>query len=379
MEYPYGIVEEKGDHNTMKNKVVVFVVALILVVGLVIAGCAAPAPAPTPTPTPAPTPAPVKPIELRLSFEWAESGIAYQNGWKPWIAEVEKRTGGKVKITPYFSSSLNPLPEAYSACKSGTADIVELNYTVVPGMLNMHELLCEILPSTPWSKWSRIHWEIYEKFKPQYDAEIPGVKPLFTQSFGPATIGMLKKPIRSLADVKGTKIMAIGRASVDQLNALGFTVVEKYPPEFYTTLEKGVTDGAGLCREALYYEFGIAPLLKYIVDVHQANVNFFAVMNMDKWNSLPPDVQKVFEDLGGLYAADLFDQAYYQATRIDGPKETKEKYGTEIITLPPEELAKWDALARPVHEKYLAEMEAKGLPARALYDEYYKLVDQYKW
>jgi len=328
---------------------------------------------------PAPTPEPVKPIELRLSFEWAETGVAYQNGWKPWIEEVEKRTDGKVKITPYFSSSLNPLPEAYPACKSGVADIVELNYTVVPGVFPMQELLTQILPSTPWSKWSRIHWEIFTKFQKEYEAEISGVKPLFIQSFGPATIGMLEKPIYSLEDVKGTKMMAIGKASVDQLTALGFVVVEKYPPEFYTTMEKGVVDGCGLCREALYYEFGLAPLIKYVVDVHQANVNFFAVMNMDKWNSLPSEVQQVFEDLGGEYAADIFDNAYYQSCRVDGPKETKEKYGTEVITLSPEELARWDELARPVHEAFLDEMEAAGYPAWEVYDEYYKLVEKYKW
>ena len=149
---------------------------------------------------------------------------------------------------------------------SGIADIVELNYTVVPGMLQMHELLTQVLPSTPWSRWSRIHWELFTKFQEEYEAEIPGVKPLFTQSFGPATIAMLEKPIYSLEDIPGTKIMGIGKASVDMLNALGFTVVEKYPPEFYSTLEKGVVDGPGLCRQS-YIEFGMLPMLKYVIDV----------------------------------------------------------------------------------------------------------------
>jgi TRAP-type C4-dicarboxylate transport system substrate-binding protein len=358
----------------MKNRVVVFVFALMLVVGLVIAGCAAPAPTPTPTPTPAP----VKPIELSLSFEWGQEGVVYQQEWKPWIAELEKRTGGRVKIVPYFLSSLNPLPEAYPAVKTGVADIVELNFNVVPGMFPMQEVFCQTLPSTPWTKWSRVHWELSNKF-PQFAAEMPGVKVLFCHSIGPASIGMLKKPIHSLADVKGTKIMSIGKPGVDQLTALGFTVVEKYPPEFYTTLEKGVTDSVGLCKEAFYYEFGMAPLIKYVIEMYFGGTNFVAVMNMDKFNSLPPDIQKVFEDIGGEYAADLFDQACDQAVRVDGPKMMEDKYGTEFIALSPEELAKWDALVRPVHEAYLAGLEAKGLPAKEVYEECYQLAKKYKW
>jgi len=357
----------------MKHKLITLVLAIAVIASLVVVGCVKPAPLPTPAP------APTKPIELRLSFEWPESGLVYQKGWKPWIAEVEERTGGRVKIVPYFSSSLNPLPEAISACRTGVADIVELNYTVVPGQLDMHELLSQILPSTPWSRWGRIHWEIYKAFQQQYEAEVPGLKPLFTHSIGPAELAMMKSPIRSLEDVKGTKIMSIGKSAIDQLTALDFVVVEKYPPEFYTTMEKGVVDGCALTRSSYIYDWGMAPLIKYITEVHFTNVNHMPVMNMDKWNSLPPDIQKVFEDLGGVHATEIFDQAYYDADYVIIPQESKEKYGTEIITLTPEELARWDVLVRPVHEAYLAEMEAKGLPARALYDEYYRLVKEYKW
>jgi TRAP-type C4-dicarboxylate transport system substrate-binding protein len=240
----------------------------------------------------------------------------------------------------------------------------------------MQEIWSQVLPSTPWTRWSRIHWETFNKF-PQFQAEIPGVKLIFPQSFGPSTLCGLKEPIRSLEDAQGVKLMAIGKTSVNSYDALGFVVVEKYPPEFFSTVEKGVVDAVALCRQAFFYEFGLAPYTKSITDIHIANTPFMCIMNEEKWNSLPGEVQEVFEDLGGEYAADIFDNAYYVATRTDGEKFMTEKYGTEFITLPPEELARWDELVKPLHEEFLADLEAKGLPAREAYEEYHRLAAEY--
>jgi TRAP-type C4-dicarboxylate transport system substrate-binding protein len=362
----------------MRNRMVAFAVALMLVVGFVVAGCAAPAPTPAPTPTPTPAPAPVKPIELRLAFEWAESGLIWQKGWKPWIDEVEKRTGGKVKIVPYFSSTLVPVPEQFRSVQSGAADISEASHVHLPGVFPAMEVWSQTLPSTPWSKWSLIHWEMFNKHRQMYESEMPGVKVLSCTSFGPAGLMTVKKPIHSLEDVKGMKILAIGKPSVDQLGALGFTVVEKYPPEFYTTLEKGVVDASGLCPYAMWYEWGMAPLLKYYINANNAQTNDFQVMNLDVWNSLPPDVQKVFDDLGGEWMANLFDQFFYEAVHTTGPAMVKEKYNAEFITLPPEELARWDVLVQPVLDAALADLESKGIPAKELHDEYFQLIEKYK-
>ena len=87
--------------------------------------------------------------------------------------------------------------------------------------------------------------------------------------------------------------------------------------------------------------------------------------------------KQVFEDIGGEYAADIFDNAYYVATRTDGEKYMAEEYGTEFITLPPEELARWDELVKPLQEEFLADLEAKGLPAHEAYEEYHRLAAEY--
>jgi len=320
-----------------------------------------------------------KPITLKLCFEWSETGNVYQYGYKPWIAEVEKRTNGRVKIVPYFSNSLAPLPEFMQTALTGVADLVETDAPLAPGQLPLQEMFSQLLPSSPWTRWSKVYWDLMLEFDEWNKKELKGLKPIFTQSFGAGKIAMLKKPIRSVEDIPGTKLMAIGAPSINQLTAMGFTVIEKYPPEFFSTLDKGVTDGCGLCEQALYYEFGIAPLLKYVIDVCQGNVNFTLVMNPKTWDSLPPDIQKVFEDVGGYYAADLFDNMYYQKLIVEGRKMMWDKYGCEFIRLPAEDMATLDERVKPYQQSFRDKMAAKGLPAQEIYDRYHQLIKENKF
>ena len=50
------------------------------------------------------------------------------NVFEPWIKMVDEHTQGKVKIKPYFSSTLAPPQESFDATASGVADMAE-SYT----------------------------------------------------------------------------------------------------------------------------------------------------------------------------------------------------------------------------------------------------------
>ena len=51
--------------------------------------------------------------------------------------------------------------------------------------------------------------------------------------------------------------------------------------------------------------------------------------------------------------------------------------GNEIIELSPEESARWVDAVKFLPDKYIAEMEAKGLPGREFVDEVKKLINKY--
>ena len=48
-----------------------------------------------------------------------------------------------------------------------------------------------------------------------------------------------------------------------------------------------------------------------------------------------------------------------------------------VTFAPPEERAKWMAATKSIHEDYIKQLEAKGLPGKKVYDEINRLLEKY--
>jgi TRAP-type C4-dicarboxylate transport system substrate-binding protein len=98
-------------------------------------------------------------------------------------------------------------------------------------------------------------------------------------------------------------------------------------------------------------------------------------MNLEIWNSLPADIQNIIdgmtEDLTRRY--DELQVRTDQERIASAPAE----FGTEFITLPEEELARWVARDRPVLDKFADELVAAGLPGDELEEEFLRLEKKY--
>jgi TRAP-type C4-dicarboxylate transport system substrate-binding protein len=97
-------------------------------------------------------------------------------------------------------------------------------------------------------------------------------------------------------------------------------------------------------------------------------VQFFWVMNLNAWQSLPDDLKKVIEDKSGekmvIQACEAYDKmssAALQAMIRDG--------GVTSVTLSKVESDKFNQAFAPRYNKWVADMAAKGLPGRAVLDE----------
>ena len=88
---------------------------------------------------------------------------------------------------------------------------------------------------------------------------------------------------------------------------------------------------------------------------------FFVVMNKDKWKSLPADVQKVIEEVSKEWVA-KYGPAWDKSDE-EGLAFSK-SLGNEIISLSPEESAKWANAVKPVLDDYAKGAKKKGLPGK---------------
>jgi len=288
-----------------------------------------------------------------------------------WKTEVEKRTAGKVKVDTYPGSTLLSAKNMFDGVIAGTADIGCLATSYQPGAFPVVEAVDLPLGWPNATVASATLWDLVDKYKPK---EFEKVKVLTMFTCPPANI-MSMKAVRSLADIKGYELRASGTGA-KILELLGAAPVAMPQSDVPEALQKGVIKGNVSSMEVLK-DFKYAEYCRHVTsNVNLFVVSFAVVMNKGKWESLPADVKKVFDDLQKEQA--IWTGQYVDNHVNNALKWSKETYkDLQMYNLPKEELAKWYALLKPMTDKYLKDYETKGIPTKAILDDVMKSKDKY--
>lgn len=287
-----------------------------------------------------------------------------------WKTEVEKRTAGKVKVNTYPGGTLLHAKNMFDGVAAGTADIGCTCPSYFPGMFPVVEAVDLPVgwPSATVASISLL--DIVNKYKPK---ELERFKIITMFTCPPANI-MSMKPILSLEDLKGYELRASGTGA-KILGLLGASAVGMPQSDVPEALQKGVIKGNVSSLEVMK-DFKYAEYCRHVTaNVNLFVVSFAVVMNKAKWESLPPDVKKVIDDLSR-------DQAIWTGRYVDNHvKESmawsKKTYNVQVYELSPKEISRWYSVLKPMTEKYIKDVEAKGLPAKAILDDVLKLKEKY--
>jgi len=108
---------------------------------------------------------------------------------------------------------------------------------------------------------------------------------------------------------------------------------------------------------------------------------FSMIMNLDRWNKLPKDVQDGIMNVSGKQGAIMAGrEGYGPGLGVELEKVTKAgNYKVEEVTADPGEEQKWKDLAgKPQWDKWIADIEAKGLPGRDTFNKLQQITDKYR-
>jgi TRAP-type C4-dicarboxylate transport system substrate-binding protein len=293
----------------------------------------------------------------------------------PWIDNVSEKTGGMLKIEPYYGETLVSLPDTYDALAGGVVDIAHSFQNMTPGRFLMDEVINFSTYNLNCWRASLIMWELYEKY-PEWRAQYSDVKVLYLMSIPYVFPGTSKKPIRTLEDHKGLKMIISSETIAMRGEALGWVPTPVPPGEVYSSLEKGVVDGGGIFLMDTLTAFGWGETINYLTLVPIGRMPMFVAMNLDKWNSLPNDLQKVLEEFSGQRMAEISDQVRWGVENELSPTVQKD-FGLEYVEVPPEELARWVEADKVAVDQYLSKLADKGLPGKEFFDEYLRLEKKY--
>ena len=293
--------------------------------------------------------------EIRLKVAMYFPPPAFQTKvLEEFCRELEKRTGGQVKVDYYAGGSLLKAPAMFDGVVNGIADIGYSHVYYTAGRMPVTEAVG--LPIGYPSAWvsGQVINDFYDEFKPK---EFDAVKVLWLNTSSNSAIATARKPIRKLDDLKGLTIRAPGQAG-EIIKALGGSPAPTPMMEVYDALSKGVIDGEASNFETLF-AFKFAEVVKYTTSVWQINnpFPFYLVMNKNSYNKLPPDIKPIFDELVGEYKERYI--LTWNSIDFVGKKVGLSK-GVEFIELPASELPEWKAAVQPVIEGYVKKMVGKG-------------------
>ncbi len=278
-----------------------------------------------------------------------------------WKKEVEARTQGKVAVQTFPGSTLLNAKNMFEGVQQGIADIGCLCMSYQPGVFPMTTVVEQPVGFASSKEATTVLYDLWKKYQPK---EFAKVKILALFATAPSNI-MSTKPIKSLDDLKGLELRASGGAArvLDLLGAVPVSMPMSETPE---ALQKGLVKGLLSSLEVLK-DFNYAESCRNVAVINAQVYPFAVVMNKDKWDALPEDVKKVFDDLAkeqSLWTGEYMDNHVTEALDY-----SKEKYQESIYTFTPEQLQEVAKKLAPMPEKWKKEAAAAGLDAKAIWDD----------
>ena len=287
-------------------------------------------------------------VQAKLATEWAN--------------EIKKRTDGQVQITVFSGGSLTKADQCYQGVVDGVSDIGMSAFAYTRGRFPLLEGLDLPVGYPDGVSATRIANVLCEKFQP---AETKDVKMLYVHAHGPGVLAA-KKPVTTLADMKGLKVRATGFCAKIVEN-LGGSPVSMPQGETYEALQKGVVD-ATFCPIETLKGWKQGEVIASMTDSTCIGYTtaFFVAMNKAKWAALPADVQKTIEAVSAEWVVKQ-GRAWNDAD-AEGLAYITELKRT-VISLSASEQALWVEKVTPLLQDYVARATQKGLPGEAFLTE----------
>lgn len=313
-----------------------------------------------------------KSINLKFATSFSPKHNLQVDVWEPWAEKIKTQTKGQVEVSMFPGGALGKPGDHYSLAEKGLADIVYILHDYTPGRFPMTTVFELPFMGSTSTKTSLAMWKTFEEI-PEFRKEYSKVKVLALFCHPPGHFHTTKKPIRTIADLKGLKVRTVSPAVTDALKLFGSIPVEMPITETYTAMERGVVDGTVIDWGG-FRVFKLDDLTQYSTVTDFYVVTMAVLMNKRKWDKLPDDVKAVLSENSGPVLSKWCGEAY---DGFDAPskKHVADK-GIEIIELPEAAKEKLRQQTMVQRENWVKTMADKGLPGQKLLDTALKYLEE---
>jgi len=309
------------------------------------------------------TPSMAQVIKLTLTDQNPPTGWGPVNALQPWVKKVEEATKGRVKIEIFPSQTLVKGPDTFNAVKTGVADMGWCWHGYWPELTPLSDVITlPGLPTRSAEQASEVLWRLYERY-PAIQQEFKDVHVLQLWAGDPRFLITTKKQVKTMEDVRGLKLRVPGGPPTDQIKVLGAVPIMMPMPDAYQSLDKGVIDGMDMSWEGTL-SYRLYEVVRYYTVAPLTTTYFSMIINKQKWDNFPKDIQAAITGVSGLEASRFWGRNFFDTARGEVLERVKKGNHTMVTySLPPDEVAKWTRVSgEPLWKEWVKKMEGKGRP-----------------
>ncbi len=333
---------------------------------------------------------------LKLQGSWPAS-LTIQDHFKAITERIEKLTGGSIKIETMAAGQVVPPFEVLDATNKKVIDgWHSISYYWVGK--SPAAALFSGPPGGPfgmdhmdWLGWLYVGGGL-DMWRDFYQNELKlNVIVWPAQPSSPQAFGWFKKPLKTVADLKGLKCRQTG-LNAELYAKLGMAVVNLPGGEIVPAAQRGVIDCAEWVGGIEDLRLGLPGVFKYhyTPGMHENNSVGEFGFNMDVWKTFNPQQQEAVNS--AIKDAFITWITKWQTQNADAIEEMIKKQGVQIRRTPPDillaSLKAWDEVAaensaksatfKKVYESQRA-YAAKVVPAKRYMFPPYSFAANYYW
>ena len=296
----------------------------------------------------------------------------------PQIEAFNKAAHGEMEIELYYADQLVPTDELFRAMQAGTIDAVQSDDATMGSPVDISVFGGYFPFATRFSLDVPAMFKYYglDEIWAEAYGEVDNVTWLSTSAWDPCHLFTVKKPIRSLADMKGLRVFGVPTAGRFMAQYGLIPVIVPWD-DVEVAMQTGELDGVCWCGFTEAYEVGWADICNYAL-TNAVTGSWFGsyFANSKSWGKLSPKLQELFKM--SIDQSHYYRQVWYWGgeadLRVNGQK-------MELTSLPADEWSGvvkdagkfWDDVASQsprsakvvdAFKLYAATMDKAGYPYR---------------
>ena len=266
---------------------------------------------------------------------------------------VEEIGKGRVKVEVFPAGQLYTAKDYPKALPSGALDMAQCALDKWGGMVPAVTVLSLPFLFDSWSHiWRMADSKGGEAIK--MEMEKANVRSLFWMQDSSSAFAA-KEPLKKLDDFRGKRIRAFDEVSAHTIEALGGTPAYLSGGEVYMALQRGTIDG-GISSFTSFVDRKYFEVTKHITVTPFMLPMYLGMMNLKKWNELPPDVQKIILTAG----KETQEWGRKEIQKMDREALKVLKSKMEVYHLPKAEQESWRKACKPVYDLFLQKRGESG-------------------